>query len=157
MRKILFWTLGITTIVGTTVLAWFYLFNMDGTVLNTIQVHSIEGTNLKMYEFKLHVYLKNISNSVELFQFIVPPFPEEPNVDWNLFNAIPALTKWLFFIINVIIWILNMYLILPIRILMYIFIVIISLLGLNGTYLFNNIKEVYDRLLIPFLQYSWIS
>lgn len=157
MKAIIKWVLPFTVIIGTVCMAWY--FTMGGELTFIVRhdpiYYGLNGAKV-MYEFRLDRYLKNIQETLHVFEYMIPQFPSRPTVDWNIFNAIPALAQWIFFVINVIIWIINQFIIFPIKLLFYIVLVLLSLLGLSGTVLYQDLSNMFTAY-IPYLQYSWVN
>lgn len=156
MKGIIKWVLPFTVIVGTICMAWYFTMGGELTFIQYKDPFYYGGQGMPMYAFRLDLYLKNIQDTLHVFEYMIPQFPDRPNVDWNIFNAIPALAQWLFFVINVIIWIINQFIIFPIKLLFYIVLVLLSLLGLSGTVLYQDLSNLFTAY-IPYLQYSWVN
>lgn len=151
MSRILKWVLGYTTIIGTIMLAFYFVYGFAyGGELTFITKHSIPFTNVTMYEFRIYDYFKNIQDSLKLYLIVIPSFPDVPDLDWD--NVFKALANCVLFGFNVVIWLLNMYMVMPVRMIFYIIMVIFSILGLKTNILVDNLQILFT-FSIPFIDY----
>lgn len=153
MKKILTTALFFTTILGTVMLTWYFMMPLDSMNI-VIEPYRI-GNGIVMYKLNLHQYFKNIQNIASLWKTVIPIAPTEPTGDWNAFNGAKMVAKWILFGVNWLIWLLNIIIFTPFRIIMYIIVVFYSFFGLDGTRMMDQLKYLFN-FQIPYFDLSVI-
>ena len=151
-RKILTVAFVWLTILGSTMLAWYF---MTGEKLVTT-MDEITYFGVTMYRINIPSYLNNILNTLETIKVLEIQTPTTPVNDWtDVISSIKTIICWLMYFINLIIFIVNAIIFTPFKLIMWFITVSLSFVGLNGTTLVNNMTKLYN-INIPYLQYSWL-
>lgn len=151
-RKILTVSFVWLTILGSTMLAWYF---MTGEKLVT-SMDEITYFGVTMYRINIPSYLNNILNTLETIKVLEIKTPTTPVNDWtDVISSIKTIICWLMYFVNLIIFIVNAIIFTPFKLIMWFITVSLSFIGLNGTTLVNNMTKLYN-INIPYLQYSWL-
>lgn len=151
-RKIITVSLFWLTILGSTMLAWYF---MTGEKLVT-SMDEITYFGVKMYRINIPTYLNNILNTLQTVKVLEIKIPTVPTNDWgDVVKAIKTIVAWFMYFVNLLIFIVNAIVFTPFKLIMWFLTVMLSFVGLNGTTLVNNMTKLYN-INIPYLQYSWL-
>lgn len=153
-RKIIMTALLWTTILGCVLCAWSWI---SGETLQVV-VSRVEVTNgIYMYKIDLLGYIRNIQNTLGSIKSLGAIAPSSPTYDWtDALLVFKSLAKVVFYVINWIIYIVQIIIVVPFKFLLYIIVCNLTLLGMNGTAMVRSLNTLYS-LNIPYLKYTWLG
>lgn len=153
-KKILLTSLSWITILGSIIMAWYFT---TGEELVTAITPMQTEWGITLYRVDILEYIRNIRDtlvSFDVFNFTAPATPTNDFAD--VIKGIRTIIAWLMYLVNWVIMVINILIFVPLRFILYIIIVVMTLMGLNGATLLTMTKEIYYWT-IPYLQYSWLG
>lgn len=156
MTTILKKTMAFFCIIGLIGVVSIAIFH-DNNITFISQHHLANG--MVWYKIDTYRYLQNLKGTATLnFWTMITNAPTIPNFNINdvLSVGITALLKCLFLIINWAIYILGILALLPLKLIMQVVLVIISILGIDLTEIRETCVAIY-QFNIPYLDYALIG
>lgn len=153
-NKILLTALFWTVILGSVLISWSWI---TGETLQVV-VSRVEIANgIYMYKIDLLGYIKNLQNTLNTITTLGATPPPKPTYNWtDYLNAFKTIGKVFFYAINWIIYIIQIIVFVPMKFIIYLIVVTLSMLGMNGSSIMEQVNRIY-LINIPYLQYSWLG
>lgn len=158
MKKILLTALSFTTFIGVICIAVNLMMGTES--ITYISTYSIGNTGLSMYRFDLNGYVKNLQEEFNRLQLTVvfpniPTLPVWEDIDgWTI--AMTFIAKCLCYIINWLVYILNLTLLLPLKVIFHMAVCLCALLGINTSTIGQLMTKAY-QFNIEYIPLQWFT